>query len=107
MQGGGEGGLRPHQFTRSIQDGEWKLVYTPSPRYQALQQGVEYELYDVIDDPDETNNVVQDHPDVVERLRVELQRIIAATGPIAGPPGREPRYTEAELESLRALGYIR
>ena len=57
VQGGGEGGLRPHQFTRSIEDGEWKLVYTPSERYQALQQGVEYELYDVIEDPDETNNV--------------------------------------------------
>ncbi len=107
VQGGGEGGLRPHQFTRAIQDGEWKLVYTPSARYQALQQGVEYELYNVIEDPDETSNVAEDHPDVVERLRVELQEIIAATGPIAGPPGREPRYTEAELESLRALGYIR
>ena len=36
------------------------------------------------------------------------QRIaIVAAGPIMGPPGRTPRYTEAELESLRALGYIR
>ena len=63
--------------------------------------------YDVINDPDETNNVVDAHPDVDEPLKLELQRIIATTGPIAGLTVRQPRYTEAELDSLRALGYIR
>ena len=43
VQGGGEGGLRAEEFTRSIQDAEWKLVYVPSERYQRLQQGVEYD----------------------------------------------------------------
>ncbi len=103
----GEGGLRREDFLRSIQDEEWKLVYVPSERYRSMMQGVEYELYNVLADPMETENLADQHPDIVERMRNALHETIERTGPIAPPPGQAPRYTEEELRSLRALGYIR
>jgi len=103
----GEGGLRRDRFLRSIQDDQWKLVHVPSQRYQDIMQGVEYELYDVLADPDETVNVADAHPDVVERLRWALEDVMDATGPVAPPPGTAPRYTDEQLRQLRALGYIR
>ncbi len=103
----GEGGIRRDQFLRTIQDGEWKLVHVPSLRYQGMMQGVEYELYNVLDDANETVNVAEQNPRIVERLRTALEEIIERTGPLAPPPDQAPRYTEEELEQLRALGYIR
>ena len=103
----GEGGLKRPEFLRSIQDEEWKLVHVPSERYRAMMQGVEYELYNVLADPMETENVADQHPEIVARMRTALEEIIDRTGPIAPPPGQAPRYTEEELRSLRALGYIR
>jgi hypothetical protein len=72
-----------------------------------MMQGLEYELYDVLADPMETTNVIDQHPDVAERLRWALEDILDATGPVAPPPGQAPRYTEEQLRQLRALGYIR
>jgi arylsulfatase A-like enzyme len=103
----GEGGLQREEFLRSIQDREWKLVYVPSERYRNMMQGVEYELYNVLVDPMETNNVAAENPEVVARMRAALSEIMERTGPVAPPPGQSPRYTEEELRSLRALGYIR
>jgi arylsulfatase A-like enzyme len=103
----GEGGLRRDRFLRSIQDEQWKLVRVPDDYYQSIMQGVEYELYDVLADPMETNNVADDHPEVVERLRWALEDVMDATGPVAPPPGQAPRYTDEQIRQLRALGYIR
>jgi arylsulfatase A-like enzyme len=102
----GEGGLRWHEFLRAVQDERWKLVYVPSERYQGMMQGTEFELYDVIADPMETRNLADAHPDIVTRLKRELARIISTTGPIKEAPGRQPRYSDEELRSLRSLGYI-
>jgi arylsulfatase A-like enzyme len=103
---GGEGGLKWHEFLRAVQDERWKLVYVPSERYQGMMQGTELELYDVIADPMETQNLADFEPDIVTRLKRELARIISTTGPIKEAPGRQPRYSEEELRSLRSLGYI-
>jgi len=103
---GGEGGLRWHEFLRAVQDERWKLVYVPSERYQGMMQGTELELYDVVEDPMETVNLADAHPDIVTRLKRELARIISTTGPIAEAPSRQPRYSPEELRSLRSLGYI-
>jgi len=103
---GGEGGLKWHEFLRAVQDERWKLVYVPSERYRGMMQGTEIELYDVIADPMETLNLADSQPDIVTRLKRELARIISATGPIKEAPGRQPRYSEEELRSLRSLGYI-
>ena len=103
----GEGGLKRHNYLRSIQDMQWKLVHVPAQSYRDMMQGVEYELYDVLADPMETVNVADEHPDIVERLRFALEDIMDATGPVAPPPGQAPRYTDEQLRQLRALGYIR
>jgi uncharacterized sulfatase len=68
------------------------------------------ELFDVVDDPKETHNLYQDHPDEV----VELQRALATFVELAEE--RRPRNWEsspqltldddAVAERLRALGYL-
>jgi arylsulfatase len=102
----GEGGLKWHEFLRSVQDEQWKLVYVPSERYQGMMQGSEFELYDVVADPMETLDLADSQPEIVTRLKRELARIISTTGPIAERPGRQPQYSPEELRSLRSLGYI-
>jgi len=72
---------------------EWKYVY--------WSEGPDV-LYDLVADPLETRNVLQEHPDVAEAMRL---RIIARL--------RDGRSAEDEfepspehLEELRALGYV-
>lgn len=55
---------------KTIRDGRWKLfINTKTGR------GVPSELYDIISDPNETNNVIFLHPDIVKRLIDALSKI--------------------------------
>ena len=63
------------------------------------------ELYDLRQDPHETENVLQDHPEVATRMRVWILAMLAEE-----EHGRQTR-PEAELDEevvrqLRALGYL-
>ena len=103
----GEGGLRPPEFLRSIEDARWKLVHVPNERYQRQMQGMEYELYEVRSDPMETRNVVSEHPQLVELMKTLLETRVTSSDPISAEPGRLPDYSAEEIENLRTLGYIR
>ncbi|MFT3788425.1 MAG: sulfatase-like hydrolase/transferase [Tepidisphaeraceae bacterium] len=48
----------------AAREGPWKLLMTPD--------GATIELYDITKDPGEKTNVAADHPDVVQKLKVEL-----------------------------------
>jgi arylsulfatase A-like enzyme len=82
---------------RSVVIGDWKLIWTP------FQTGdLEWELYDLAEDPDETRNLYRpDHPQV-KRLESALRRWLAEQ------PGAEslPEIGEEDFEGLRALGYV-
>jgi arylsulfatase A-like enzyme len=52
-------------FQWAIRSGEWKLV---KPKEQPL------ELYHISIDPNETTNVMDDHPEIAERLKAEYDR---------------------------------
>ena len=98
---------RPHEFLSSIEDSRWKLLHIPNERYQRQMQGMEYELYEVRVDPMETQNVVSEHPELVELMKTLLETRVTSSGPTSTEPGRLPNYSPEEIENLRSLGYIR
>ncbi len=49
-----------HESNKAVRKGDWKLV---------AEAGQNWELYDLEDDPTETNNVAGEHPDIFEDLR--------------------------------------
>ncbi len=87
-------GVRGKQ--RMIREGDWKLVYVPRP------QGDEYRLFDIGDDPGELRDVADAQPDVVKRLRAELEHVLAADPMDEDAEGLSP----AQKVRLRKLGYL-
>lgn len=84
---------------RAIRRGPWKLIRGP--------QGI-CELYNLDDDPTETDNVAGDHPAVVERLTARLQQWLDASRPYhsgAAPHGQDALDNETRRR-LQGLGYI-
>ena len=71
----------------------YKYIHTTQP-----------ELYDLLKDPRETDNVITDHPDAAGALHDRLIHLLATAGP-ADPAGRI-QLDRASLERLQALGYV-
>lgn len=76
---------------RGLFDGRYKLVVTPT------RQGRRIELYDVIADPREADNLAAGRPERVATMLAELEA--ATTMEAQGPVDR------GTVERLRALGY--
>ena len=76
--------------------GDWKLVWTPG-----ASEGLEFELYDVKVDPNETTNLyVPDEPST-ERLKALLRQWRGNSD-----TQQSRRMSEADRERLRSLGYL-
>ncbi len=75
----------------SVVRGKWKLIEAPTP-----------ELYDLEADPREERNLAADHPDAVESLRAELDRL---RGGMRSHVGRAIEQDVELLAALEALGY--
>jgi arylsulfatase A-like enzyme len=64
----------------SLRGGRWKMVFgngsggRQQPRGKPFQKP--YFLFDLEQDPSETTNVIEDHPDVASRLTEDLERIM-------------------------------
>ena len=82
----------------------YKLIYDLNP---AAPQRVE--LYDWRDDPQERRNLVGSHPELVDRLRGELERFVAGLAAQAQGMSelRPTSLSPQHIESLKSLGYIR
>jgi len=84
--------------------GRWKLIHnTRAP------EGVpEFELYDTAEDRFERRNLAEELPDVVERLRGELDGWRQRTAGVRLPAGRSSSEDlgPEERARLRALGYL-
>jgi arylsulfatase A-like enzyme len=65
-----------------------------------IDTGDDAELYDLKDDPEEENDLSDDYPDGVERLRKKVHRIAEQAGSSASGPDAE------QMEQLRSLGYV-
>jgi len=104
LAAGRSGGETPRAYSESLyvryhygwkepvaaRDARFKYIDLPEP-----------ELYDLRDDPGETRNVVERHPDVVADLRGWLDGIRA------GAETPQPQELDPEaLERLQSLGYL-
>ena len=103
----GEGGLKQHEFLRSIEDARWKLLHVPTEQYQRWMQQSEYELYEVRSDPMETKNIIADHAEFAELMKGLLAKRLNEAGQRSEGTDQAPQYSPEELENLRSLGYIR
>lgn len=64
-----------------------------------------WELYDLIEDPDERTNLASKNPDLVEGLAVRLEDWLRTGGPAVISTSR-PQLDDKALERLRRLGYV-
>jgi arylsulfatase A-like enzyme len=62
---------------------QWKLIVALEPDFHFKP---EIELYNLIEDPDENNNVAKKHPDVVAHLRARMDAHIARREKETGKP---------------------
>ena len=67
----------------------WKVIVGPEP-----------ELYNLADDPAEHRNVVDAHPEILQRARRVLEGLARKTA-----PSQRRQLTEAQRDALVALGY--
>ena len=85
---------------RAVLLGDWKLIWTP------FQRGdLEWALYDLRNDPDETRDLYRPDHSELPRLRAALAAWLARAGEHEGFEGQY-RLPEQDLETLRALGYV-
>ena len=87
---------------RGVRTASWKYIEAPRK-----------ELYDLLHDPGEENNLIDQTPRVADSLRSAMEEIIAEAPLFAGgTAGREMSMGDAQgqdadyVEKLRALGYI-
>ena len=82
---------------RAARGSRFKLVESPR-----LEGGYARALYDLEQDPAESRNVIDEHPEIAAQLGQELAAWSASIPSQAPPPERD----EEQLEMLRALGYV-
>jgi len=75
---------------RAMRTNHWKYIRAPKP-----------ELYDLVQDPAETTNVIASHPSEVQELEATLTAAGGSTEKVA-PSAMDPRT----LQQLKSLGYL-
>lgn len=78
-----------------LRKGDWKLMRR---RFDGQQI-----LFDIANDPSESQDVVAEHTDVAERLAARLD---ALTESLAARQGGRMDFNEEELRRMEALGYV-
>jgi arylsulfatase A-like enzyme/Flp pilus assembly protein TadD len=79
---------------RALREGRWKYIQAPRP-----------ELYDLAEDPGETQNLLGAQPQRAEAMRGALGRILDAERTRPAPAGGEAIPADL-VEKLGALGYL-
>jgi len=87
-----------------VREGRWKLVHIPSQWDRDRMSGARFELYDLVEDPRETVNLAEEHPERVRRLAAMLSDWLGSDATIE-EGDREVVPDERTMERLRALGY--
>jgi len=85
----------------SIRNDRWKLILANNGNPRGLAP---VELFDMNADPKETRNVASANPDVVDKLKSDLEalKVNAASRAVSGVSGGVDSATQ---EKLHALGY--
>lgn len=86
----------------TIRTAEWKLILANPGNPRGL---AEVELYDLVADPGERNNLAASQPARVAELRKDLEtlRVASRASAVSGVTGA---IDDADMERLKALGYV-
>ena len=88
---------------RSLQENRFKLVFR-EPGKERRPKPRDFELYDLLDDPLETINLLDEKPPELRRLRRLLLEFVSRSQPSLTEQ-RRPR-TDEERRALEKLGYL-
>jgi len=114
LEGGAPSGLRGAVFAQhadslayAVSDGTWKLIVRAGDQTMITASGGD-ELYNLADDPGETENLLREHTGEVARLNGLLERWLSLTTRDDLPAPEEVPLAELEKrkEKLKALGYL-
>ena len=65
--------------TFAIRDGQWKLILGNGSGGRGAPKGKSgarpFQLYDIDADPAETTNLIDEHPEVAERLEIAMENL--------------------------------
>jgi len=103
-----------NRWQKVVRDDRFKLIYAQSPPEQRwiAGEGVRFALFDLIEDPGETENVADQHPRDFERLQRVLWRWENAdpfpveVGALTEACGEERGMAEETRRLLESLGYL-
>ena len=103
-----------NRWQKVVRDGRFKLIYAQSPPEQRwiAGEGVRFALFDLVNDPGETQNVAEEHPEDFERLQRVLWRwentdpFPVEVGPLTDACGEEREMEDETRELLESLGYL-
>lgn len=76
-------------------DQRWTLI---------MDQGIPRGLYDLRADPEETEDLIEQHPEIADRLRGAFEQFTVSGDPLRSFPDD---LSEEEIDRLRSLGYLR
>lgn len=90
----------------AVRQGDWKLLFVPgsggwtAPKDDAAREmGLpEYQLYNLRKDPGEQNNLVEQHPEIVQKLTAVAAEIVVKGRSTPGAP--QPNDTPNDWEQL-------
>jgi arylsulfatase A-like enzyme len=95
-----------------IYDGKYKyLEYRPPDKedyYRPLvkQKSTKAVLYDLENDPQENDNLVEKFPDIASTMKIKLQTWERARKPITATPVKPEPLSKEVKDNLKALGYV-
>ncbi len=95
--------------SRAVRDGTHKLIWEPDQQSKLKKWHADYRLYNLRDDPGETNDLLDQSPRspeleaIFERLAHALQQ---GPAPYDTPKGEKVPLDPAQIERLKALGYL-
>ncbi len=84
---------------RAMIEGRFKLIHD--------LKGKTFELYDLLEDPAERNDLVLKRPEIAGNLKNRLKEWTIAQRKRKGPPPAKAKPSARTLEGLKALGYIK
>ena len=79
----------------AVSDGEWKYIH-----HRIREE--ESELYNLVEDPGETTNLIADEPEIARRMRSDLEERDAFSDSARDVDG----MSREDIERLESLGYI-
>jgi arylsulfatase len=94
--------IEDHFDKIAVVKGDWKLIRSES---SMSKKDIIYELYNLREDPDEMENLIDREEEVYNELRRLLKKYIK-TKRFSVAPQQHDGQTEEEIKTLRSLGYM-